>query len=587
MHWTAQLCIAIGLFVNGLLEILPAEAQDVQGVQGVLSTAVNCPNTAFLALDGCKAAPAYNDAAPAISYQDRSVFSDGVVFQTPGMQQLGVAMVTWNVPGRDFAVGVSPGRYCDGPYESIGKPAKPCSTTPKTGGSLIDAARYDWPADPAHFCAGATSTSYEDGTKSVICRIADGGLNIQGFDFTPNGICVTFGVLEAPGTTGYGTIDFKNNRFVQPSAGHACYGKRYDPLGVLTTTPIYMHPNARHAWNFEIENNWLDPRTSTTHSGQGMGMIDVGSAGSAIFRYNYLGDMASRSVNAAVCGSFNFSFNFVPSMGQWPNDAHGEIFLARIEAGVNSSMNYCSVDENGVVQISGFNVVNNFAVGRYGISGATFNSPLLINLSGQGFPPITIGETTVELNTVVANYVRPHHAYVLSYLSAGALKLDFAGSTGEYATGDILAIENGCDVRPTVRLYDVSGSGSETNAHAEAWTGGDCAVAPSSKIAYVTSCQSCGHSPEGLKVQTIGGYANSMSGNGLIALGQSKAAGAETHLNLTIANNALDALGAAGGRAIVVNNGGSTLCAASMNTAGNFNLETGATILFPGGVSPC
>lgn len=547
--------------------------------------AKSCRNSAFLASDGCQGAPAYNAAAPGVSFLDPYVFSNNVVFQTPGMTRDGVAKIIWNAPGRDFAVGVAPGRYCDGPYISPGRPAKPCSTTPGLGESLIDARLYDWTADPAKICAGAQIKAYEDGSASVVCNVADGGLQIEGFDFTPTKSCVTFRVEEAAGATGQGAIRFANNRFVQPDAGHACNSRRYDPLGVLTTTPFFLHPNLAHKWDFVVENNWFDPRTSRTHAGQGAGMIDVASAGSATFRYNYLGDMPSRSVNAMICDRLDFEFNFTPSMGRWPNDAHGELFFATIDA--YNSTTYCPTDETGVVHVQRLDVINNFAVSQHGLSGATFNAPLLINLSGRGTPAISIEKTRIELNILVANELRPHRHYVMWVGNPKILALDLSEIEGQYTTGDIVAVSNGCSEPPKLRLYAVSGSGRATQAQAEAWTGGDCDTPPRGEPFYATTCVTCAHAPSGLRVKIAGPYLNYNSGNGLIAFENTPGSGVETHLDLSLSHNALDALGTNGRKALVVNKGGNVLCAARLQAIGNFDLETGTEIPFPPSALAC
>ena len=570
------LALACRLVVLALILGATGARGDEPVAAAAASPAKTCRNSPFLASDGCGGAAAYNAAAPGVSFLDPNLFSGGLVFQTPGMTRDGVAKVTWNVPGRDFAVGVAPGQYCDGPYISPGRPAKPCSTTPGLGGTLIDARLYDWKTDPAHICAGASIKTYEDGTASATCNVADGGLRINGFDFTPNGTCVTFRLEEAPGATGSGTVQFTNNRFVHPGVGHACSGRRYDPLGVLGTPPFFMHPNLSHKWDFVVENNWFDPQTSKTHAGQGSGMIDVASAGSATFRYNYLGDMPSRSVNAMICESFDFSFNFAPSMGWWPNDAHGELFLATIDA---YKGNYCPLDGNGAVRVKRFAATNNFAVNRYGVSGSTFNAPLLMNLTGVATPPITIETTRVELNVLVANYMRPGHHYVMWAGNPKVLTLDVSEASGQYSTGDIVAIENGCWEAPTLRLYDVSGSGSGTKAQAEAWTGGDCVTPPSVTPFYPTSCKACVSAPSGLKVRIAGPYVNYNSGNGLVTFQGGREEGFETHLDLRLLNNALDPLGA-NGRAFMVNKRGNGLCAAHVQAEGNFNLETGSPITF-------
>lgn len=555
-------------------------------------SAPQCPNNGFLSIDGCSGAPAYNNSS--LSFLDRAFFSDGSAFQTPGMTTAGVSSITWNVAGVNYPVGVSPGVYCNGG-------TKPCSTG--NYANLIDASAYAWATRAATdgVCnGGAVVTNPGDGTFQVNCKISDGSgsstavANLQGFDFSPGGVCITLKITETGTATGVGTVVFKNNHYTQPASGHACYTNRYDASGTLTTQQFYLAPNitAAHPWNFDVENNWLDQNVVNVHSDGTSGIIAMVSTGGDTVKYNFFGVMPSRAVNATFCTYLDFDYNVTPSAGYWPNDSHGEFDLSQVEYDGTHSV-YCNGLGNTTL-VDHISYIGNVMVTPYnagGTSGMNFQAPHLLNISAG--PGITVGPPAlgglaldVELNTGVVNYVAPSEHFFMSYLDSGSITLNTGGVVGNYDNGDVVTVQaTGCSPYPTVKLYCTGGGSCASAAlKPDEWTGGNCgATAPSAGPWNTT-----GGNGSGLTV-SINNYAQFASGNGVMALKTTSGTGQLEFTSAAIANNALDPFGSEPiGQPIVISPyAGTTICAGSLTTTGNFNLETGASIAFPSGITGC
>ena len=202
-HQTMRL-IPFAFPLMGLLA-LPAGAQTQLEL---MSGPGACPQGTYAGIDGCAAAPGYFN--PTLSFHDASLFVDGTFFQNG--QSVAASKFDWNVAGKDFAVGVTPGTYCGGAYT-------PCSTTPGASG-LIDASQYPWGTVNDH--TGCGSGTAIDGYGRLNCIVTGSGtINLIGFDWSPNEghageTCVSLWLRE--GSTGAnngwsGTVNFTNNHW--------------------------------------------------------------------------------------------------------------------------------------------------------------------------------------------------------------------------------------------------------------------------------------------------------------------------------------------------------------------------------------
>jgi hypothetical protein len=575
----------------------------------------SCPQTGWTSLDGCSGAPAYDSNAPALSFKNPTLDTDGTIFQTPGFSG-SFSNVNWNVPLKDFAVGVdtSGGAFCNGAYVSAGNPSKPCSTTAGTNGLLINANDYNWAGDPAGFCPGGVSANvtYSDGSKRITCNLT-GDTTFQGLDLTPTScsagpsccVSITFGDT---GTTG-GKLTIRNVRYKTPLTGAACH--YYQQWGTINGAFLYgiNFTNATHVWDVDFFNNAVDQdiatnwiaNDSTTLGGYvGTGFLNLSVLGHARVRYNYFGASNGRFFNINFCTGADFSYNAVPIAMYASNAAHSEAPFFNL-------LSTCGT----TVAVDYFTENNNLVVSPYNIPGATWTALIWMNLGNSG-QTMNVAVGGASLNILAANYVRPsQHFYTLVNAPTPNWTICFnttagcsgsgASATGTYANGDILTVTiPGSLSNASVRLWGpVSGTGTSTTANALAWNAGEATSDLGNTTWYTTSCLSCTGTGSGAMVQLLNGGLNSwqnvtLSTNGM--MGFNSNSGTLVHYaQLNIQNNGFYGPGAypAGTPAAYLANpnalGATRICAVAQTVTGNFNLHDNSAISWYGGngIQPC
>ena len=276
-----------------------------------------------------------------------------------------LGLVNWNVPGKDFPVGIgpcvasgsytcptnpaSPGAYCD----SSGN--RPCSHD--TAGNvvpLIDASQYDWVHDPIGTGCVARSNWSKASSYVITCSIS-GTVNIAGFDFGPalatnsnNPVCVGLTVNDGSGGAG-GTLNFENNR-VFWSAGS--YSKTGDNTCLMIApapsngpAPINLFVNITYPWTINVLNNRVDGNGENAYNTVGNPqfygintLIKVGNPGySGIVRtamsvkYNYVTDIAALFAYVTyACNGYDFSDNVIHNIGEYSGGNHSNVYLTSV-----------------------------------------------------------------------------------------------------------------------------------------------------------------------------------------------------------------------------------------------------------------
>ena len=612
-----------------------------RGGTSVSLSSSNCFGT-FGAIDGCSGAPPAYPAETGLQYKNPNVFTDGTVFQTPGMTSSGLSRITWPMPGKDYPVGINPAdgtrayKFCDGPYVSLGNPQRPCSTTPNTGqgitgqawGILIDARLYNWAADPAGFCTTTTFTTAfggeTDGSADVRCNFSN-PISIIGLDMTPPSPCIAAGgpiactvggspttcviirFVGLAGATG-GTHIIRDNRYVQPrsiegASAHACSlaasAGGFDPKGntlYAAAFNVAAHLSNIGTFNVDIENNYISTNTPNVRlmnytdlwantTGGGVN-LDVG--GWAKEKYNFTGYVNSRWSVFFICTGFEFSYNVALGLSEWIDETHGDWALGH----VNPASFACPVDGNGWIDVAWHYLRNNFMIGRANIGGAAYNSVLQGTLTGGGNKNPYVADGDIELNVGVFNWVQPNSAgtgpaYWLPGSAVNSTDLfgpivNDSATVGTYTVGDILAAEVTATTGvtcPQKPYFRVRALGPTA---LRMWRGGACDATSPLTAVYPLTCVSCRNgTPTGMTVQLDSHFGWSLvpSGNGMINYGTGGSASMKWQ-TLSISNNIVSGFGLTGGNSIYFNNAG-PVQACSFTTTGNYDLVTGAVQTVP------
>jgi hypothetical protein len=540
-----------------------------------------CPYTAFSSSDGCSGAPGYINST--LSFQDQHAFSDGTLFQN-GQMPTGAGFtagrnnnVNWNVACVDYACGVTPGIYCN-------STTIPCSQTPGAI-NLIDAIRYfsttinSATGDSANTGCAAHNTGSSYTAGAIICKTGSSTINFIGFDLSPTvaGVqtCTPVQITSSGSSFTSGTMNFKNNRYLQTNNNSACLapaGGAAARIGVSIT----------QNWSQNVLNNFMDMQSKAPF----MLNVDVVAVqtqgiGTADIERNYFGNSPTKTISTQNCQTIVNYNGFHNNGFEYGHALHTEFFIL-----------------GGIASPSGVpcSAANQTIVGNLAWQDTTLGAPptaLLFDAqlaagfpdpSGGNYPALLAGD--YELNVLVTNPTTDGAGSLswYTFLSGGSTYTLTTPGSG-YVSGDIVQINvAGCRIPPQ---YQVS-----PTLTALVWRNGSClGAAPPSTTTIWQTTDLTTPTASGATL-AIPGWINSTTSSGIAFAGSG---GGNSYQNLTIANNAMDLSGilgcqtnAPGCAAALAGHAGDLIyCANPATFANNFNLLNNTVLPPPTPRSGC